>query len=105
MNTALVAIYKQVRCLIEQLDAMRDELGASAEDMHEFASGLTDAEWAQLAEDASAVCPCEVKHAAPSLATQGEVLNVLYRRMTPRQFMQRALARRLHSGRHLEVIR
>lgn len=111
MNTATFADHarqKKTACLLAQLDRMKNEVGATDEDMHEFASGLSNAEWAALTDAANEHCIHGVRHTSPSRDAVLHVIDALFARLPNRaehRARQLALTAQLSGRRHLEVVR
>ena len=74
-------------CFLAEIDRMRVEAGVSDAAMHEFVSGMSDAQWAQLTSNANAHHRCRVErdrpitHGVPSEDTRREILDALFERL------------------------
>ena len=111
MNSASFAAEgrrRKVACLVAQADRMKNDAGANDDDMIDFLTGLTDAEWNQLMADAQSFCIHGVTHSMPGAGTKSEVIDAFftrsYRAPQTKRAVQERLAARLNR-RHLEIVR
>lgn len=71
---------KKVACLTRVLDTIGAQCGASADQLCDFVSGLSERQWADVTVIANRVHTCGVTHDLPSEDAQSDVCDVFTRR-------------------------